>query len=164
MDVEVFAQIFHGDGSGLDMPGGAGVAPFGFIKDSLFQLRKGGSLHQCEVAGVVFFIFIQIHGGTESDFVDIDAREFAIAGKSGNIKVDGAKFFVGKSFFGEPLSQAYHVVDIFTGSWGILRGSDGQQRQVSLKPFQLPLGEVRPGQGCRPVSAPSMVLSSRSVI
>ena len=116
MNVIPFTEIFHGHGRTLEMPRRSDIAPRRLGIDAPFQLRKPGSFQQREIAGVVLFIFIQIHGGTEPYLVDIHSRQSTVLTKPRNIEIDGPQFFIGIPFFDQLSGQRHHVVNMLTGT------------------------------------------------
>ena len=72
IDIVIFAQIFHRHCGTLNMPGRAYISPLGFEKYPPLQFRQPGSFKEREIPGIFFFILVQIYGGAQFYFVNID--------------------------------------------------------------------------------------------
>ena len=120
-DIEGVPQMVQGHGGALQMPAGADIAPFGGVIQAPFQFGQFGPLQQGEIAGIILFVVIQIHGFAHPDLIQVHLGELAVAFEPGDVKVDGAQFFIGIAFFQQALGQGHHVVHVLRGP-GVGRG------------------------------------------
>src|SRR5262249_22636274 len=111
--VKAFAQVFHGHHRALDVPAGASGTDAGLP----LRLTRLGGLPQREVAGVIFFVFIQVNAGAVFHALEVFFRELAIRGKLGNTEVIGAVFAtVGVALLDQGGDKIRHLTDVIGGS------------------------------------------------
>src|SRR5713101_3794026 len=99
VDVDRFAEIFHGHGGAFDVPAGAAAADGRVPK----MLAGFGSFPEGEIAGALFFVAVVVDAGAGLDAGYIDFGELAVVGKFGDAVVDGALAGVSVGFFLEAL-------------------------------------------------------------
>src|SRR5712691_3412154 len=68
VNIERFAQIFHGHGGALDVPAGAAAAD-GRVPEMLAGL---GSFPEREIAGAFFFVAVVVDAGAGLNAADVD--------------------------------------------------------------------------------------------
>jgi hypothetical protein len=111
-------------------------------KIPFFQLGQGGTFEQGKVPGVVLFVVIQIHGLAKLNLGEIDAREFAVVWKFGNIKIDRAVFLVGVALVKQLVAYVDHIQHVLGGLRIAGRLSDAQRLDVREKSVDIFLGEL----------------------
>src|SRR6202050_5080921 len=85
VNVQSFAEIFHGHGGAFDVPAGTAGADAGLPE----MLTGFGSFPEGEIAGVVFFVAIVIHAGAGFHSAEINFGALAVLRKFGDAVVDG---------------------------------------------------------------------------
>ncbi|VTR64010.1 hypothetical protein DESC_120102 [Desulfosarcina cetonica] len=141
VDIIIVAQMAHGHGRALQVPGGAHVAPVGLGVDAALEFRQARAFEQGEIAGVVLFVLFQVHGGANADFVDIHARQLAVRLVAGNIEIDRAQFLVGIALLDQPFGQVHHVVHMLAGLGVMIGRLDAQDGQILVKGLDVHVGE-----------------------
>ena len=70
-DIEGVPQMVQGHGGALQVPARPDIAPFGGIIQAPFQFAQLGPLQQGEIAGIILFVVIQVHGLSHPDLVQV---------------------------------------------------------------------------------------------
>src|SRR5712671_1587925 len=122
VDVDGFAEIFHGHGGAFDVPAGTSAADRR-VPEMLAGL---GRFPEGEIAGALFFVAVVVDAGAGLDSGEIDFRELAVVGKFGDAVVDGAFAGVGVGFFLEALDKLDHGIDVVRGADPVLGGFDAE--------------------------------------
>src|SRR5579863_1246532 len=94
VNVESFAEIFHGHGGAFDVPAGTAGADA-----CLPEMFAGlGSFPEREIAGVVFLVAVVIHAGAGFHTSEVNFGEPAVFRKFGDPVVDGTFAWVREAF------------------------------------------------------------------
>src|ERR1700733_7850489 len=116
VNVQSFAEIFHGHGGAFDVPAWTAGADAGLPE----MLTRFGSFPEGEIAGIVFFVAIVIHAGASFHSAQINLGELAVIRKFSDAVVDGTFTGIGEAFFLQAGNQRDHVFDVVGGAHGFL--------------------------------------------
>ncbi len=138
VQIEALAQMLHGHGRRLDMPGRPYVAPLAADKGAALELGQAAAPKECEVSGVLLFVILQVDGGAHPHLGRIDARQPAVTGHPRQVEIKRSQLLVGQPFVGQLAGQGRHVLDVVTAACKVAGRPDAQPGQVLQKSVQPP--------------------------
>src|SRR2546427_8035763 len=101
VNVERFAEIFHGHRGAFDMPAGTARADGG-LPEMFAGFRR---LPECKIARAFLFVAVVVHARARLNARQIDLRQLAVIGKFGDAVVDRAFARIGESLLLEALDE-----------------------------------------------------------
>src|SRR5437667_12760719 len=111
VNVECFAEIFHGHGRALDVPATTAGADGGF-PEMVAVLRR---FPERKVSRTFSFVAVVVDARAGLNAGEIDFGEFSIVWKLGDAIVDRTFARIGEGFLLKPLDELNHVVDLVVG-------------------------------------------------
>jgi hypothetical protein len=142
VNVQRFAEIFHGHGGTLDVPAGAAGTDGRFPK----MFAGLGRFPEREIACAFFFVAVVVDAGAGLNAGQVDLGKFAVVGKFRDAVVDRAFARIGECFLLQPLDELDHVVDMVGGSDPVFRRFDAEDAAIVEKGLHEFLGVVANGQ------------------
>src|SRR2546429_427024 len=123
VNVECFAEIFHGHGRALDVPARTAGADGGF-PEMVAGLRR---FPERKVSRTFFFVAVVVDARAGLNAGEIDFGEFSIVWKLGDAIVDRTFARIGEGFLLKPLDELNHVVDVVGGTNPVFGSFDAER-------------------------------------
>ena len=113
VEVEAGAELLHRHDGAFDVPAGTAGADRGLPR----SFAGLGSFPESEVAGAVFFVFVDVDAGAVGHAGKIFFRELAVLGKFGDAEIIGAVVgAVGETLLHQLGDELGHLLDVLGGA------------------------------------------------